>query len=146
MTTEPADHPIFNLQLPAELAHLPTFLDHVRQAAEVAGLAGAHETRLELAVEEALVNVFNYAYAGQNHPGAVTCQVIVEEEGLSVEIIDEGPPFDPLARPDPDTTLELDQRQPGGLGIFMIQKLADEVGYRREDSRNVLIIRMRKGR
>jgi len=144
MTTEPADNPTSNLQLPAELEHLPTFLDHVRQAAEAAGLADAHGTRLELAVEEALVNVFNYAYTGQNHPGAVTCQVIVEEEGLTVEIIDEGPPFDPLARPDPDTTLDLDQRQPGGLGIFMIQKLADEVGYRREDSRNVLMIRMRK--
>ncbi|MDQ5910209.1 MAG: serine/threonine-protein kinase RsbW [Pseudomonadota bacterium] len=146
MTAEPADNPTFNLQLPAELEYLPTFLDHVRQAIEVAGLADAHGTRLELAVEEALVNVFNYAYAGQNHPGAVTCQAIVAEGDLTVEIIDEGPPFDPLARPDPDTTLELDQRQPGGLGIFMIQKLADEVGYRREDSRNVLLIRMRKAR
>ncbi len=139
MTAEPADNPTFNLQLPAELEHLPTFLDHVRQAIEVAGLADAHGIRLELAVEEALVNVFHYAYAGQNHPG-------VAEEGLTVEIIDEGPPFDPLARPDPDTTLELDQRQPGGLGIFMIQKLTDEVRYRRDNSQNVLMIRMRKAR
>ena len=63
MTAEPADNPTFNLQLPAELEYLPTFLDHVRQAIEVAGLADAHGIRLELAVEEALVNVFNLAEA-----------------------------------------------------------------------------------
>jgi anti-sigma regulatory factor (Ser/Thr protein kinase) len=145
MSTEHSDAQIFSLRLPAELDQLPVFLDHVRQAAEAAGLAEAQGTRLELAVEEALVNVFNYAYAGQDHSGAVTCRVVVEADGLTVEIVDEGPPFDPLVRPDPDTALELEQRQPGGLGIFMIRQLTDEVSYRREEGRNVLTIRMRKG-
>jgi anti-sigma regulatory factor (Ser/Thr protein kinase) len=145
MTTEHSDAPIFSLQLPAELDHLPIFLDHVRQTAQAAGLADAQGTRLELAVEEALVNVFNHAYARQDSPGAVTCKVGIEADGLTVEIVDEGPPFDPLARPDPDTTLELEQRQPGGLGIFMIRELTDEVRYRREEGRNVLTIGMRKG-
>jgi anti-sigma regulatory factor (Ser/Thr protein kinase) len=143
--TEPADAPLFCLRLPAELEHLPIFLGHIRQMAEVAGLVEARGTRLELAVEEALVNVFNYAYAGQDHGGAVTCRAVVEADGLMVEIVDDGPPFDPLARPDPDTALELEQRQPGGLGVFMIRQLTDEVGYHREAGRNVLTIRMRKG-
>jgi len=145
MATEHSDGQIFSLRLPAELDQLPVFLDHVRQTADTAGLMDAQGARLELAVEEALVNVFNYAYAGQAHAGAVTCRVMVETDGLTVEIVDEGPPFDPLARPDPDTALELEQRQPGGLGIFMIRQLTDEVNYRREAGQNVLTIRMRKG-
>ncbi len=145
MRTEHSDAQIFNLRLPAELDQLPVFLDHVRQITQIAGLAEAQGTRLELAVEEALVNVFHYAYARQPNPGAVTCRVGVEADGLTVEIVDEGPPFDPLARPDPDTALALEQRQPGGLGIFMIRQLTDEVSYRREEGRNVLTIRVRKG-
>ena len=145
MATEHSDGQIFSLRLPAELDQLPVFLGHVRQTAETAGLMDAQGARLELAVEEALVNVFNYAYAGQAHAGAVTCRVMVETDGLTAEIVDEGPPFDPLARPDPDTALELEQRQPGGLGIFMIRQLTDEVNYRREAGQNVLTIRMRKG-
>ena len=144
MTTEYSDIPVFSLRLPAELGQLPVFLDHVRQTAQAAGLAEAQGTRLELAVEEALVNVFHYAYAGQAQPGAVLCRVRVDADGLTVEIADEGPPFDPLARPDPDTVLALEQRQPGGLGIFMIRQLTDEVGYCRKDGQNVLTIKMRR--
>lgn len=145
MSTEPSAAQLSSLRLPAELGQLPVFLDHVRQTTQITGLAEAQGTRLELAVEEALVNVFNYAYARQPNPGAVTCRVGVEADGLTVEIVDEGPPFDPLARPDPDTALTLEQRQPGGLGIFMIRQLTDEVSYRREEDRNVLTIRMLKG-
>ena len=145
MSTEPSAAQLFSLRLPAELDQLPVFLDHVRQTAQVAGLAEAQGTRLELAVEEALVNVFNYAYARQPNPGAVLCRIGVAVDGLTVEIIDEGPPFDPLSQPDPDTALELEQRQPGGLGIFMIRQLTDEVSYRREEGQNVLTIRMQKG-
>lgn len=145
MSTEPSAAQLSSLRLPAELGQLPVFLDHVRQTTQITGLAEAQGTRLELAVEEALVNVFNYAYARQPNPGAVTCRVGVEADGLTVEIVDEGPPFDPLARPDPDTALTLEQRQPGGLGIFMIRQLTDEVSYRREEGQNVLTIRMQKG-
>ncbi len=133
------------LCLPAELDHLPAFLEHVRRMAEAAGMAEAWIARLELAVEEALVNVFSYAYGGRAPAGTVQCRVTVQAEGLRVEIADEGPPFDPLARPDPDTALDLDQREPGGLGILLIKSLASEVAYRREGDRNVLRIEMRRG-
>ncbi len=107
-------------------------------------MAAVQASRLELAIEEALVNVCNYAYIGQTPTGAVRCRVVVQPDGLRVDIADEGPPFDPLARPDPDTALDLDQREPGGLGILLIKSLVSEVSYRREDGRNVLTIRMDK--
>lgn len=123
---------------------MPIFLDHVRRMAEVAGIADAQATRLELAVEEALVNVCNYAYAAQTLTGTVRCQVVIQNDGLRVDIVDEGPPFDPLAQADPDTTLDLDQREPGGLGILLIKNLVSEVSYRRAADQNVLTIQMRK--
>ncbi len=143
MTTE-SSAAQFSLRLPAQLDQLPVFLEHVRRVAQTAGLSAADVTRLELAVEEALVNVFHYAYAQQERPGPALCRVSIEGDGVSVAIIDQGPAFDPLARPDPNTALELEQRQPGGLGIFMIRQLTDEVRYCREDGQNVLTIRMRK--
>jgi anti-sigma regulatory factor (Ser/Thr protein kinase) len=68
---------------------------------------------------------------------------VVRPDSLTVEIADEGTPFDPLARSDPDTALDLDHREPGGLGILLIRSLVDEIAYRREGGRNVLMIEMR---
>ena len=141
MTPENSDAKTACLRLPAELDHLPVFLGHIREIAQDAGLHEAKISRLELAVEEALVNVFNHAYDEQTRAdGAVFCEVATQTDGLTVEIVDQGPPFDPLARPDPDTALEIDQRQPGGLGILLIKTLVDEARYRREDGRNVLTL------
>lgn len=142
MTSEPSDVTTTGLHRPAELEHLPVFLEYIRGIAQTVGLAEAQISRLELAAEEALVNVFSYAYAGQASPGSVGCQVVMRADGLTVEIVDEGPPFDPLVQPDPDTSLEIDQRQPGGLGVLLIKSLVEEVGYRREDGRNVLTLQV----
>jgi len=145
VTPENFDEKTVRLQLPAELDHLPALLDHIREIAQNAQLVEAQISRLELAVEETLVNVFSYAYDEQTRAdGAVFCEVTIRADGLTVEIIDHGPPFDPLARPDPDTTLELEQRQPGGLGILLIKTLVDEARYRREDGRNVLSLRINR--
>lgn len=144
MTSENSVAPNAGLRLPAELDRLPAFLDYVRRMAGTAGLSDERGSRLELAVEEALVNVFHYAYADRARAGAVSCRCTVRPDGLMVEIADEGAPFDPLARADPDTTLGLDQREPGGLGILLVKSLVDGIAYRREDERNVLVIEMRR--
>lgn len=132
------------LLLPAELDQLPVFLDYVRRMAGVAGLSDAQGSRLELAVEEALVNICGYAYVDRAQAGRVLCWIETRPDGVVVNIADEGSPFDPLARPDPDTALDLDQREPGGLGILLIKSLVSDVAYRREHDRNVLMIEMRK--
>jgi serine/threonine-protein kinase RsbW len=132
------------LRLPAELDQLPAFLDYVRRMARTAGLSDAQASRLELAVEEALANVCGYAYADRVQAGTVLCRIEVRPDGLVANIVDEGAPFDPLIRPDPDTTHDLDRREPGGLGILLIKSLTSDVAYRREGGRNVLTIKMRK--
>ena len=70
-------------------------------------------------------------------------QVTVNEEPLSVEItfIDNGKQYDPLAKPDPDTTLSAKQRKKGGLGIFMVKKSMDDVIYEYKEGKNILTIK-----
>ena len=87
------------------------------------------------------VNIANYAYNPEI--GTAVVQVTVNKEPLSVEItfIDNGKQYDPLAKPDPDTTLSAKQRKIGGLGIFMVKKSMDDVIYEYKDGRNILTIK-----
>ncbi len=92
---------------------------------------------MELAVEEALVNVIRYAYEGQ--AGDVELRVgIADDQRFVIEILDSGAPFDVCALPKPDIHGSIKDRKMGGLGVFLIQRMVDELLYRREGDRNVL--------
>jgi anti-sigma regulatory factor (Ser/Thr protein kinase) len=92
---------------------------------------------IELAVEEALVNICHYAY--RNKAGNV--EVHCARDGVHrfrIELIDAGEPFNILTLPPPNLTANLDQRPIGGLGVMLIRSLVDHVVYRREGDRNIL--------
>ena len=99
------------------------------------------QTSIDIAVEELFVNIASYAY--DSGIGTAIVQVTVNEEPLSVEItfIDNGKQYDPLAKPDPDTTLSVKQRKKGGLGIFMVKKSMDDVIYEYKEGKNILTIK-----
>lgn len=94
--------------------------------------------RLRVALDEIVANIVAYTPAAAHG----TLDVWFRRNGGAVEVIvaDDGPAFDPLARPAPDVTLPLEARQPGGLGIALVKSLMDEVSYTRT-TRNVLTIR-----
>ena len=98
------------------------------------------QMQLDIAVEELFVNIANYAYAPDT--GKATIRLEINEEPLSVSItfIDNGIPYDPLAKADPDITLSAEERAIGGLGIFMVKKSMDDMFYEYKDSQNVLTI------
>ena len=100
-----------------------------------------HRIQIEVAVEELFVNIASYAY----RPGTGTADVTVEafDNPKTVEITfkDSGVPYDPLAKQDPDISLSADDRQIGGLGIFMVKKSMDDMRYEYKDNQNVLTIR-----
>ena len=100
------------------------------------------EAQIDIALDEIYTNVAKYAYAGD--PGEVTVRLDFTEDITEVKmtISDAGIPYDPLKRPDPDVSLEAEARQIGGLGIYMVKKLMDEVSY--EYSGGMNILRMRK--
>jgi serine/threonine-protein kinase RsbW len=95
--------------------------------------------RLRVALDEIVANIVAYG-AGGVPEAAIDVWFQRSADAVEVTIADDGPPFDPLARPSPDTTLPLEARQPGGLGIALVRSLMDEVRYART-SRNVLTIR-----
>jgi serine/threonine-protein kinase RsbW len=96
--------------------------------------------RLRVVLDEIVANIVAYGARG----AAPGLDVWFRREGdlVEVTVADDGPAFDPLARPDPDVTLPLEARQPGGLGIALVKSLMDEVCYERT-TRNVLTIRKR---
>lgn len=91
------------------------------------------------------MNVFNYAYKGKEGEVEIICK-IEEDSAFVIEILDTGLAFNPLTISDPDTKEDIDRRQIGGLGIFLIKKLTDDFRYRREDNKNIqeLVVRLRR--
>ena len=121
----------------ANLDQLDVFQEFISAAAAPV-LSPERIGQMQLAVEEALVNIFNYAY-GENGAGEVTAICDMDADGrFRVRFRDQGVAFDMLAAADPDTTLSVDDRAVGGLGIFFIKEMVDEVFYRRAGEVNEL--------
>ncbi|MCG6916925.1 MAG: ATP-binding protein [Deltaproteobacteria bacterium] len=127
------------LKLPAKLSNLRKFIDLVSKCAEDQGMNSEKVTDIGVATEEALVNICNYAYQGKIGEVKVTCMVD-DENRFIIEIEDRGIPFDAKLLEDPNLTPDIDQRQVGGLGVFIIKELMDDVQYRREEDKNILIL------
>ena len=101
------------------------------------------QMQIDVAIDELLANIASYAYG--TGKGEVTVRFDFEPGDRTVVLtfIDSGIPYDPLAKPDPDVTLEVDKRSVGGLGIFLVKKTMDDMTYARLDGRNVLTIHKR---
>ena len=94
--------------------------------------------KLRLSIEEAVDNVVRYAYDGGIGWLEVGTRIDNDAPILTIELRDAGTPFNPLDRDDPDITLSAEDRQIGGLGIFLCKKLMDSISYRYEDGNNIL--------
>lgn len=125
------------------MERLHELLEFIDDGAVKSGFSENARNRVRLAAEEALVNVILHAYPGAEGPVAVSW---AKEAGpsLIIEIRDEGVPFDPLAVQDPDTGAGLEERKVGGLGIFFMREVADDLSYRREEKENVLTLVFRE--
>ena len=95
--------------------------------------------QLRLAVEEAVVNVIDYAYPAGTE-GSIEVRVMSDSQTLKIMIADSGVPFDPTAKEKTDTTLSAEDRQIGGLGILLVRELMDTINYEREDGKNILTL------
>ena len=93
--------------------------------------------QIDVAVEEMYVNVANYAYKPGTGSAEIEMDFSSEDGGsVTITIIDSGEQFDPLKKPDPDVTLSADEREIGGLGIFMVKKSMDDVRYEYRNGQN----------
>ena len=129
------------LEIPAEKARLTEVLDFVLDYARQLGFEKKELFQLKVCTEELFVNVASYAYAPGTGLITVTADGSADPVSVTLSFIDSGTPFDPLAKPDPAKNRPFSQAKKGGLGIFIIKRMMDEVSYAYEDGRNILTIR-----
>lgn len=128
------------LIVPARLDELDRVLEFVQTELEKVDCTPQMQTQMAIAVEEVYVNIAHYAYQPDCGDAIVRCQVGGEPLRVVVQFEDSGKPYNPLARQDPDITLSAEERQIGGLGIFMVKKMMDSVEYHYQDGKNILTI------
>jgi anti-sigma regulatory factor (Ser/Thr protein kinase) len=118
------------------LAQVAAFIE---EALEEAGCGMKAQMQIAIAVEEIFVNVALYAYETVGDV-SVSVDVAGDPPVCDITFKDSGTPYDPLVKPDPDVTLSAEQRQIGGLGIYMVKKSMDDMRYEYKDGHNVLTI------
>ena len=128
-----------SLTLPNDVQAVPKLAEFVDIVCETVGFDMGTAMKMNLAIEEAVVNVMNYAYpAGVK--GTVNIDAKASAEWVKFIISDSGAPFDPTAKAEVDTTLSAEERGIGGLGIHLIRQIMDSINYEWEDGRNVLTL------
>ena len=129
------------MTIAATVENIAAVTDFVNEQLEAFDCPMKAQMQIDIAIDELFGNIAHYAY--NPDVGDATVRVEVTEEPLAVIItfIDGGVPYDPLKAVDPDITLSADQRQIGGLGIYMVKKSMDEITYEYKDGKNILSIK-----
>ena len=129
------------LTIDATLENIPAVTAFVDTLLEKLDCPLKAQMQINIAIDELFSNIAQYAYDPETGP--VTVRVEVQEEPLAVIItfIDRGKPYDPLSLRDPDVTLPAEERDLGGLGVFLVKKTMDDVSYEYRDGQNILRIR-----
>lgn len=130
------------IKVPARIEYLERLIQFVSHWAREQGFTQKRITETELATEEALINIFNYAYPEDTGEVEVRCGQD-DNNRLIIEIVDTGISFSVLSVPEPGLTADISKRKTGGLGVFLIRKMVDEVQYRREKDKNILTLIIR---
>lgn len=129
------------LTLPAARENIPAVIDFVNRELESLGCPAKTEAQIDFAIDELYSNIANYGYDGENGRVLVRLETVSRPRAVTISFIDEGRPFNPLEREDPDVSLPARERKIGGLGIFMVKKSMDDVHYEYRDGKNILTIR-----
>ena len=129
-----------SITLPNDIEKVPVLAEFVDEVCEIVGFDMSTTMGINLALEEAVVNVMSYAYQ-PGTTGNVNIEAMANEHRLKFIISDWGTPFDPTAEKEVDTTLSAEERPIGGLGIHLVRQIMDSINYERIDGMNVLTLR-----
>jgi anti-sigma regulatory factor (Ser/Thr protein kinase) len=99
------------------------------------------QNQISVVVDEIFSNITNYAYSPK--VGSVTIRITVDKH-ITIEFEDGGVAYNPLAAPDPNISLEVEDRDIGGLGIHIVKNIMDSVDYRREGNKNILTVKKKR--
>ena len=122
----------------AKIENLDLATGFIEEILERQGCSTKTKLQVKLAAEEIFVNISSYAYGDSDGSVEITCELKQDPLRVEISFADEGVPFDPLSRDDPDLSMEATLDREGGLGIFLVKNTMDDVSYRYENGRNIL--------
>lgn len=132
----------FELTINADINEIPGVSAALERVMKVYSFSNEEILDTQLAVEEAVTNVIMHGYDG--HAGEVRVMCQASHGIVEIQVEDNAPLFNPLSVPDPDFTADIQDRRIGGLGIFLIRRVMDDVVYRNDQGKNVLVLIKRK--
>lgn len=128
------------LTIDAAVDNIPAVTDFVNEQLEAHGCSMKAQMQIDIAIDELFGNIAHYAYNPDIGPATVRVELTEEPLRVIITFVDNGVPYDPLKQEDPDTALSAEERQTGGLGIYMVKKSMDAVEYEYKDGQNILKI------
>ena len=129
------------LTIAAKVENIEVVTDFVNEQLEALDCPMKAQTQIDIAIDELFGNIAHYAYNPEIGKATVRVEVIEDPLAVVITFIDNGVPYDPLTKADPDTTLSVEERDIGGLGIYMVKKSMDEITYEYKDGQNILAIK-----
>ena len=125
----------------ATVENIEVVTDFVNEQLEALDCPMKAQMQIDIAIDELFGNIAHYAYSPEEGEATVRVEVIEEPLAVVITFIDKGVPYDPLAKDDPDVTLSAEEREIGGLGIYMVKKTMDDITYEYKDGQNILKIK-----
>lgn len=129
------------LTVDATLENIAVVTEFVDEQLEQFGCPVKAQMQIDIAIDELFGNIVHYAYHPNIGPATVRVEVVEEPLSVIITFIDQGVPYDPLAKADPDVSLSAEDREIGGLGIYIVKKNMNEITYEYKDGQNILKIR-----
>ncbi len=131
------------LSLDAVVENIEIVTDFVNEQLAQYDCPAKAQIQIDIAIDELFSNIAHYAYKPEVGPATVRVEVVEDPLSVVITFIDNGKPYDPLSTADPDLTLSAEDRQIGGLGIYMVKKSMDEIAYEYTNGQNILRIKKR---
>ena len=135
--------PMKELTLEAKTENIETVTDFVNAELEAVDCPLKTRMQIDTAIDEVFANIASYAYGGGSGEAVVRLELEEDPRAVVLSFADRGVPFDPLAKEDPDVSLSAEERPIGGLGIFLVKNIMDDVSYEYRDGQNILRIKKR---
>ena len=129
------------LTIAATVENIDTVTDFVNEQLESCDCPMKAQMQIDIAIDELFGNIAHYAYNPETGDATVRVEVVEDPMSVVITFIDKGIPYDPLKKTDPNTALSAEEREIGGLGIFMVKKTMDDITYEYKDGQNILKIK-----
>lgn len=129
------------LLVDATVENIETVTDFVNEQLKAFDCPIKCQMQIDIAIDELFGNIAHYAYNPEVGPATVLVEVTDNPITVIITFIDHGIPYDPLKKEDPDVSLSAEERDIGGLGIYMVKKSMDDISYEYKDGQNILRIK-----